>query len=1141
MTRPALVIGLGGTGQWVLTFLKKDLLEVGGGVMPPGVKLLAFDTTSQTTATAGQGAKGRSTQEMVRAGAVQLTEGIEFIPLGDNISRLANEIAGGDHPHLQWFPAKSFLGKLPPAAFNTKEGSGQIRQMGRISLFRDLAQIRNSEILSRLRAAIQDLQKQVTRDLQLEVMIIGSLAGGTGAGMLVDMALLVRAQAAQLVQSNYVVRGFFILPRAFTAGGLGEDRDMLARSFAAWRELDRFMIVSERFGVRQINYHAQQSDLRIRINRRAYDVSYLIDPARQSVNTLENVKPEEGLYPSIAQVVSAILDEKAGKAYTEFVTTNISGKLAQLPRNPYHSAIGSYTLKVPVYYAREKFSHQLTMDVLERFLAPEKNEKGIVLRVSDHHNLEVPQRYAGWQATRTFMSSSGLNINGREVPNTALMPLIADVRQRDGQTDAQIINQWAQGGLSRAGHPVIRGLTDISQDDAGKKIVQDINEELNLLIYRVLPPSRAVGDTPSIGFTRITKKVPEVRQEHYGIDDVAGQRLRGKYGDALSVARKAQLERYQRLVAAWTANALNGQHEDPAIARGGKIGYVRTFFDELVKTFDYFVVFLNKVRQYRKEVIKIDANVKNAAGAAQRQYQQVKDKRCWCTFRDGFVHPEAHMVQRAYLLAEQRTLDVRKDDILLDILAETALEMKAYAEQTRDEIDNWVTHLARSAPGVTSLYSMAEESLNNVRVNHEVDRRMSRVGELVGEHEYAPDQGYIRDTLRQLVWRVNQGGDRLRLNCGLEIPSDKPDQPPVYESFRREGENPARYNLNLIVREADRPYHLLQKERPLAREIAKVYETGTKLADGVNKKAEPLYLTNASSTGSPEIVSCYIRVHSGLDDQTVRYFGEFEKHMRDLNTNLKDSSLTLVDSEDPHKMTIIRSDDLLPSAAFEMYETCRNAYIKQVTDPYKPIPASELHIFPAEINACYYEAEMPRMLRQTYRTLHPEVVALLEDREKFEMFFRAKALGFIRLEENQGQPYWVYQLPGGNEPLFITVPAESLEGRRQEDIFQVIHNFVLEGRDQRPGVGEALIVDWGRLRETILKTQREFGATSAQEKYREERNQSNGIVAAIEGERARKQAVVQDPEMRPKVGQELQDLADAARVVYDRAIESVRI
>ena len=34
MTRPAIVIGLGGTGQWVLTYLKKDLLEIGEGVMP---------------------------------------------------------------------------------------------------------------------------------------------------------------------------------------------------------------------------------------------------------------------------------------------------------------------------------------------------------------------------------------------------------------------------------------------------------------------------------------------------------------------------------------------------------------------------------------------------------------------------------------------------------------------------------------------------------------------------------------------------------------------------------------------------------------------------------------------------------------------------------------------------------------------------------------------------------------------------------------------------------------------------------------------------------------------------------------------------------------------------------------------------
>ena len=366
MSRPAIIIGLGGTGQWVLTFLKKDLLELGNGQMPPGVRLLCFDTTSQVTAGSGKKGGRSKEEEEVRAGAVELTPDIEFFPIGDNVMQLATEIASGQHPHMQWFPARAYLGKLPPAAFATKEGSGQIRQMGRISLFRDVSATAKSEILSRLRDAIQNMQGDVSRDRQLEIIIVSSLAGGTGAGMLIDMALLVRAQAQALVQKNYVLRGFFLLPRAFTAGGLGEDRDMLARSFAAWRELDRFMIVSERFGAHQVNYSQQNSDLRMRVAQRAYDVSYLVDPARPGVNSLENVRAEEGVYPAVAHCVSAILDDIAGKAYTEFVTTNLSGKLAQLPRNPYHSAIGSYTLKVPVYYAHEKFTHQLALEVLNK-------------------------------------------------------------------------------------------------------------------------------------------------------------------------------------------------------------------------------------------------------------------------------------------------------------------------------------------------------------------------------------------------------------------------------------------------------------------------------------------------------------------------------------------------------------------------------------------------------------------------------------------------------------------------------------------------------------------------------------------------------------------------------------------------------
>jgi hypothetical protein len=1151
MTRPAIVIGLGGSGQWVLTFLKKELLEIGGGRLPEGVKLLSFDTTSRTTARTGQGNKKEAEQQAVRAGAVELVEGKEFIPIGDSVSPLAQEIAAGRHSHLQWFPAKTFLGKLPPAAFNTKEGSGQIRQMGRISVFRDLSAINNSQVLSRLRAAMQDLQSKVSRDSQLEVIIVGSLAGGTGAGMLVDMALLVRAQASRLVQNNYVVRGFFILPRAFATGGLGEGRDMLARSFAAWRELDRFMIVSERFGIRQMNYHEQNKDLRLQIDKRAYDVSYMVDPARQTVNSLDNVKAEEGLFPAVAHCLSAILDDKAGKAYTEFVSTNLAGKLASLPRRPYHSAIGSYTIKVPVYYAQEKFSHQLALEVLREFLAPEVNDKGRVTRVSELRNREVPDGYAGRTSVLKFLNASALNIDGEEIPNTRLTPLIGEIREKEGQRENAIILQWARGGLTGKNSRVLQALTHISQDEEGKLIARNITEELEKAIWGYVAPPRAAKQTPEEAFVRIKNRVPEVRSEHYGLDTAAGERLRGLYGKALAQAQAAQIVRFRKLLHAWTLQALNGQSVDPRQARGGKIGYIRAFHAELADTLDYFIGFLNKVRLARNEDLKVAARTAESARNALRQYEKERGKKCWVTFFEDFTHPDAHRAARNYLLAEQRDIDVRKDDILLDVLAETAAEMQSLAEKTRDEIDDWIAHLATGDSGrnITGLYPTAVESLANVNVNHEIDRRQGKVSQIIGEHEYESKAEHISEALNCLKWQVESKEDGLQLLCGIEMPAQDHEVAARYEPFISEGVEPAQHNLRLLIKLAERPYQTIHKDRPLAREIpkAKIKDTngqekdcgsGQRLAEAVDKLAEPLYLSGAVPQG-PEVVACYIRVHSNLDEQTTRYFNDFEAEMKARNTNIKGSSLTLVDSEDTHKLTIVRSDDLLPSTDFQMWHACREAYIQQVTDPHRGIPAAELHIFPAEINACYYESKMPGLLAQNYRTFHPEVVALLEDRDRLEMFFRAAALGYIRLDDSKQQPVWVFQLPTDAEPMLLTLPPTQGFSRQDDDMFQVIHNFVIEGHDQRQGLGQSRWVDWNKLREAIFARHKELGKAKTVKLYRQQIDDAHGLIQRIRADVEVRRSLIQDQALRETIGQEHEDLADLAKVIYLEAIQAV--
>lgn len=1143
MTRPAIVIGIGGTGQWVLTFLKKDLLEVGGGKLPTGVKLIAFDTTSITAARTGQGSR-RNEEEQVRAGAVELTPDIEFIPVGDSVTKLAQEIAAGSHSHLQWYPARTYLAKLNPAAFNTKEGSGQIRQMGRISLFRDVSSLGSSKILSYIRAAIESLQGEISRDRQLEIIIISSLAGGTGAGMLVDMALLVRAQAAKMVQSNYLLRGFFVLPRAFAAKGLGEGRDMMARSFASWRELDRFMIVSDRFGLRQVKYHETNPDLNIRVDKRAYDISYLVDPARHGVNSLDNVKADEGIYPGIAQAISSILDEKAGQAYTEFVSTNLAGKLSQLPRRPYHSAIGSYTLKVPVYFAREKFSHQLALEVLDSLLVPEKNDKGSVVGVSSLKNQEAPTGAAGLNSVIDFLGSSALNVAGKDIPNTMFLPMVANVRKAiQAQKDTELANQVARGGLTQANNQWLIGLTNISQDQEGKLIADNINRYLHRPIWAEvgLAPSASAGDTPEAAYTRLVTGIPKARTQLYGIADVSGGQQRGEYGEALKRAQAAQFERYKKLLGAWTMLNLNGVASDSRVARSGKIGFVRAFYNELYETLNHFIVFLNKVRKQRNETLRLASNAKSAEDRAQQRYRSEAGKRCWMTFWDNFLHPDAHRVQREYLRAVQRDIDVRKDDILLDLYAETALQMRDYAEKTRDEIDSWISHLATGDPGlkINGLYPNAVRSLEDVLVNHTLDKRLNKVSQIVGEHEYKSDPEYVKEALGQIVWKVEAGSNGLQVECGIETPTADPTQPPSRTNFRREGEGANQYNLSQILKLAERPYTTLQQERPIAREVVKFYPTGQKLAQSIDKLAEPMYLTGSIAEG-PQVVACYVRVHSAVDDASSDYFREFQEELRSRNPNIL--NLAMEESEDHHKLTVVRSDDLMPSADFEMWHSCRDAYIQKVTDPYQGMKAEELHVFPAEINACYYEREMPVRLSKDYRILHPEVVALLEDREKVEMFFRSAALDFIKqaTDDSTQQPYWFFQMSPQDEPIYLSVPAVTLQGRQEEDLFQVIHNFAIDGRDQRTGKSQSLIINWEKLKNAILLKQRELGKTATIDTYQQQIDGPSGFVQRIKQDVEKRRAQVADPAMRSRIGQEHDDLADLAKVIYLMAIESVK-
>ena len=312
MSLPSLIVGLGGTGQWVAAYVKKDLLDT-HSKMPKEVKLLAFDTLTKPEAKVG--GRGENRSGLQTTGAVGLESG-EYFYIGGHIRQFVKEVAAGEHPHAgSWFQADWYLRNLPDNMFSITEGAGQFRQFGRTAVFHDVAAPANSRIYNTLQDAIGKLKRNNPTAKTLSVFLTGSLAGGTGAGMFVDIAHLIREIAAQpTVDFKVTIRGFLVLPDAFSHNvDAGMLRSMYARAFAAMRENRRFTVNFDYAKGYPMHYHSGGGHplWHGSIKGRLFDILYYIDGQRERL-PLGGISMNLGVAPTIADAIIANIDSKAG-------------------------------------------------------------------------------------------------------------------------------------------------------------------------------------------------------------------------------------------------------------------------------------------------------------------------------------------------------------------------------------------------------------------------------------------------------------------------------------------------------------------------------------------------------------------------------------------------------------------------------------------------------------------------------------------------------------------------------------------------------------------------------------------------------------------------------------------------------------
>ena len=255
--QPAVVIGLGGTGVNTITYLKKILQEQAEDTRS-FVRFLALDIDEL---------KGEVPSSRL------FGESIRLDPEKNEFFRITDQTRGSAAQNIpavaSWFPTEGY--KYLPLT----EGARQAKPVGRLGFF-----LQHNEITRRLNKLTDKLvtpevlQKFPSiRTGQLNIYVIGSICGGTGAGLFLDIAYELRyLHQNALLPEKSRIKGLFALGDVYDS----ITNRVLANTYASLRELNWIQKENAEF------HPVYPDGTRDLIRSRAFDAVYLVGDSNKS-------------------------------------------------------------------------------------------------------------------------------------------------------------------------------------------------------------------------------------------------------------------------------------------------------------------------------------------------------------------------------------------------------------------------------------------------------------------------------------------------------------------------------------------------------------------------------------------------------------------------------------------------------------------------------------------------------------------------------------------------------------------------------------------------------------------------------------------------------------------------------------------
>jgi hypothetical protein len=349
---PTLIIGLGGIGLEILMQVRQRLQESYGSLARLPIGFLAIDTQPDVITE-------------VQAPPLELAEKYWARVTFEEAHKMVRFPEKYPWVH-QWLPSE-LVNK--PELLTSEEGTGQVRACGRLAFF-----LNQSAIFEKCRAARAKMRRYETiadEDLptRLNIVVIASLFGGTGSGMVMDLGYCLRRWfgADHLLRTTAIM----ITPDAFCGTQVG--LRMRENCYAALMELNYFSDSSTRYSVR----YGDKPDSRIEDTQPPYDFPYLVG----------NRESDSLKLPMIAERVAQSIALDLTPEYAPFRQSLRDRIQATEPDAPLQGrsyprhwlSFGIAGLEVPIHGIQRSLGWRLAADLCQWWL----NEAGAVPSLAD--------------------------------------------------------------------------------------------------------------------------------------------------------------------------------------------------------------------------------------------------------------------------------------------------------------------------------------------------------------------------------------------------------------------------------------------------------------------------------------------------------------------------------------------------------------------------------------------------------------------------------------------------------------------------------------------------------------------------------------------------------------------------------------